>query len=408
MRLKLTAGFLGTFSLAAASTGAVLVARYDDATHPTRVIAVLLALIAIHGMRYLRLWFSRELLLNLTFLGYSILTLCWTGNVRLATETLPSFVIFTLVFILFSALAAYHDLRALLCGMFAGFLAAAGWYSLTTGFPLAYPEDFSYNTIAGMYLIGIFITLACGAFFQLTILPIAIAIVLMVLLAATTSIKTNLGIALGLVASSILYFKFSLKNTLRDIIVVAAIGSAVVYGVISNQVLTDRVQNGFDRISMGVAVLTNREGDSGATGLGARENWKNEGLKGWATNPVFGYGIEGFRSEFGITSHSTPVDLLYNTGLIGCTLFYGILASIAWRLLTARDARQRNLRARMVIFLIAYSFMSLSGNVYYEPLLAIFVAVSSGMILRLEQTAAAEPTHVERSTGNVGISVSET
>jgi O-antigen ligase len=166
------------------------------------------------------------------------------------------------------------------------------------------------------------------------------------------------------------------------------------------------VQSGFARISTGVAVLTNREGDSGEIGLGAREKWKNEGLKGWAANPVLGYGVEGFRSDFSITSHSTPIDLLYNSGLIGCTLFYGILASIAWRLLTARDAHRRNLRARVFIFLIAYSFMSLSGNIYYEFLLAIFVGVSSGMILRLEQ-AAAGPKHAERSAGNVGVSFSE-
>ena len=391
MRLNLAAGLLGTFTLAAASTFAILVTRYEDASHPTRIIAILLVLIAIHGMRHLRLWFSREVLLNLAFLGYSLLTLLWTENVKAAIETLPAFTTFSLALILFSSLAAYHDARALLCGVFAGFMAAAGLYSLSTGFPFSYPEDFSYNTIAGMYLFGIFITLACGAYFRMTILPIALAIVLLALLAATTSIKTNLGVALGIVGSSILYFKFSLNQVLRNTLVVAAIGSAVVYGVMSNQVLTDRVQDGFARISTGVAVLTNREGDSGGIGLGARENWKNEGLKGWVSNPVFGYGVEGFRSDFGITSHSTPVDLLYNSGLIGCTLFYGILASIAWRLLTARDTQQRNLRARMLIFLIAYSFMSLSGNIYYESLLAIFVGVSSGIMLRLEQTAAAAP-----------------
>ena len=405
MRPNLAAGLFGTFCLAAASTFAVLVTRYEDASHPTRIIAVLLVLIAIHSMRHLRLWLSREVLLNLAFLSYSLLTLLWTENFKAAVETLPAFITFSLVLILFSSLAAFHDSRALLCGVFAGFLAAAGLYSLTSGFPLTYPEDFSYNTIAGMYLFGIFITLACGAYFRKTILPIGLAVVLLALLAATTSIKTNLGVSLGIVGSSILYFKFSLNHFLRNTFVVAAIGSAVVYGVMSNQVLTDRVQGGFDRISTGVAVLTNREGDSGGIGLGVREQWKNEGLKGWADNPVFGYGIEGFRSDFGITSHSTPVDLLYNSGLIGCTLFYGILASIAWRLLTARDTGQRNLRARMAIFVIAYSFMSLSGNIYYESLLAIFVGVSSGIMLRLEQTAAAAPKRAAQPA-DAGMSVS--
>ena len=408
MQVDRILGFFGTFALASVSTFVVTSGRYGDVSHPTRLIGAVVVLIALHGVRFLRLWISREVVLNLAFLSYALLTLLWADHVKIAMEILPAFVTFTLVLILFSALTVYHDVRAVLCGIFAGFLAAAAMYSLTTGFPLSYPDDFSYNTIAGMYLFGLFITIVAGAYFRLTVLPLAFSGVLLALLAATTSIKTNLGFALGVVASGLFYFRFSMRNAVRSAVVIALIASGIAYGVTSNQALVDKVQHGFERVSTGFEVLTSREGDTKGIGLEKREGWKREGLKGWFVNPVFGYGIEGFRGDFGITSHSTPIDLLYNSGVIGCGLFYGLLASVAWRLLTARDAHGRSVRARIATFLIAYSFMSLSGIVYSESLLAIIVAVSSGMILRLERTTDSAPKWKKRLFPEPGAPVPKT
>jgi O-antigen ligase len=273
----------------------------------------------------------------------------------------------------------------LLAGMFAGFIAAAILYTLTSGFPFSYPEDFSYNTIASMYLIGLFITLTFGAYIRSTVLPASVGAVLLVLIAATTSIKTNLGIGLGVIGAGLLYFKLSTRGLLKTVAVVAVIGGGIAYGISENPALTERLQTGLARVSTGFAVLTNRESDAGNIGLGNRQGWKREGLKGWIANPVFGNGVEGFRADFGITSHSTPIDLLYNSGLIGFGLFYAIFASIAWRLVTARNAKRRNIRARIAAVLIAYTFISLSGIVYYDQFLSIFVALSAGLMVRLER-----------------------
>lgn len=385
MRANLALGLGTSFILGAAAVFAVAANEYGDLTHPSRFTAELLLLLAVHATRYLRLWISREILLELGFFSYALLSLAWTDNFNMALITLPSITNFVLVLILFSALAAYHDLGALLSGMACGFVAAAALYTLTSGFPFSYPEGFSYNTIAGMYLFGLFVTAVCGAYFHWSVLPMIAGTLLLVLITATTSIKTNLGAALGISGAALLYLKPGLKDIVRIAAVAAILAAGVAYMLNANPTLTERVENGFGRISLGFAVLTNREADSGSTGLGNRKGWEREGLKGWAATPVFGHGVEAFRSDFGITSHSTPIDLLYNSGIIGFGLFYGMFMSIAWRLLRSRNGERRGVRACIAGCLIAYSFISLSGLIYYEPLIAVFVGVATGLLMRLER-----------------------
>jgi hypothetical protein len=381
---------LSSFAFAFVATFEVAVNEYGEGSHPTTFTMVLLVIILTHALMHLRVWLNREVLLSVGFLIYELLSLSWTNDFRAATITIPVLVNFTLVLILFSSLAAYDDLRMLLAGIFSGLMAGAVLYTMTSGFPFTYPVDFSYNTIAGMYVFGLFITVVFGAFIRSTVLAFSVGAVLLLLIAATTSIKSNLGVALGLIGAGLLYFKVSMRDFVRGAILLAVFGAGIAYVVTSNSALTDRVQSGVGRVSTGLAVLTNREGDS--VGLGTRQEWKREGLRGWLVNPVFGHGVEGFRSDFGITSHSTPIDLLYNWGLIGFSLFYGMLASIAWRLRRARGARWRGVRARVAAFLIAYTFMSLSGNLYYAPFLGIFLALSSVLLVRLDAVAEAGST----------------
>jgi hypothetical protein len=386
MRMNRVAGLTGTFVLGGVATFVVTVTEYGDMSHPTLLTAALLVLLLLHMVRYLRFWVSREMLLYLGLFAYSLLSIAWTEDMHVAVTTVPSMTNCLLVLILFSSLAAYHEIGALLAGMAVGFGAAAMLYTLTSGFPFSYYEGFSYNTIAGMYLFGLFTISVLGAYWRWTLVPLAAGSVLVALITATTSIKTNLGLALGIGGATLLYFKPTAKNLLRGGLIVAVLAGGAVYAVRTDPGLQEKVQNGFERVSLGVAVLTNREGDSGRTGLGNRRGWQKQGLKGWATNPMFGSGMEAFRADFSTTSHSTPIDLLYNYGLIGFGLFYGMFASIAWRLLTARNAQFRGVRARIAAGFIAYCFISLSGLIYYESFVAIFVAISTGLLTQLERS----------------------
>jgi O-antigen ligase len=165
--------------------------------------------------------------------------------------------------------------------------------------------------------------------------------------------------------------------------------AAIAFAIATNPAAVERVQSGFARVSLGIAVLQNRESMPGYSGFEEREYWMHEGVRGWSRNPVFGYGTEGFRAHFGITSHSTPVDLLYNTGIIGFSLFYAMFGSLAWRLLTLRhpNPSMRSIYALVLAGVICQVFISLSGTAFYQTFIAIFVATSAALLSRYRTRA---------------------
>jgi hypothetical protein len=379
-RINLVFGALISAGIAGCASLMLSANAYAESTHPLRIALLLLLLISVHLLFIPRLWVSRELKLYGAFVGFMLLSMLWTADLQTALDQISSAINCGLVFILFSALVAYHNRRAVFTGMLGGLVVAAGTYSMTKHFPLEYPEGFSYNTMAGMYLFGLFATIIYGWFSRRTILPLALGIVFLLLVAATTSIKTNVGIALGAAVSGMFYFRHFIKAIRKTLLLFIVFGALVAVGINSNEALTDRVSIGMERVSKGVQILVAREDDFGTTELGARERWKDYGLKGWLQNPVFGYGIEGFRADFGTTSHSTPIDLLYNSGIIGFGLFYGILMSICSRLYRADDPGAATLRPILFGFLICYAFMSLSGILYNDAFLAIYMATSAALL----------------------------
>jgi hypothetical protein len=273
-------------------------------------------------------------------------------------------------------------------GMMAGFLLGAAAYFAAERFPLVYPEAFSYNTMAGMYLFGLLLTAVCGWYFRSRIVPIGLGLILILHIAATTSIKTNVGVGLGALAAALIYLRDSLRLLGRNLVVLTILLGVVAYFVMSNKGLMDRLESGSERVSTGAEILAAREEDTGNIGIATRQYWKNQGLKGWIRNPLLGYGVEAFRADYGITSHSTPIDLLYNSGIIGCGLFYSMFASLAWRVIRTRDGFGRGLQAVTVAGLVCYSFMSLSGTLYYDTYVAAFMAICAGALTRLGVGAA--------------------
>jgi O-antigen ligase len=261
-----------------------------------------------------------------------------------------------LVMIFFGSLMSFHNVPTALAGALCGFMACAALYTITEGFPFSYPEEFSYNAIAGMYLFGLFITLMYSCFrrsnsFVLT----GIAIVIMAHIVATTSIKTNLGIAIGLVAAAIMYPGHFGRLLRRRIIALIILAGVLVFAIASNDLLVDQMDRGVQRVLVGVQVLQTRENSAGYSAFAERDYWKRAGIDGWKQNPVFGYGTEAFRDDYGITSHSTPIDLLYDHGLIGLVLFGGV---------------------------VCYVFVSLSGTVHYNSFLAAFIGIGSALLAR--------------------------
>jgi hypothetical protein len=367
----------------AACAGFVLTTNiFVENTHQLRVGAALAVLIFLQFLQYPRFWVFREFSLYLAFVGYMILSLLWTDNVDLALPTLSMTLNFVLVLILFGALVLDGDLRVVLAGILAGLLAGAAVFTLTTGFPFVYPQGLSYNSVAGMYLFALIVTVLFGWHTRFRVLPILLGLVLLLHIAATTSIKTNLGVLVAIAAGTLMYFRGSIRMLLRNAIPIALFVAVVAYAVISDAALVERVQAGIDRVSFGASVLLSHDDATDSTGLGTRQNWKNEGLRGWAENPLFGHGVEAFRADYENTSHSTPIDLLYNSGLIGLFLFYAIFASLTWRWFRARQVSMGSLRALILGALGCYAFMSISGIVYYDGFLPAFIALGAGILRR--------------------------
>jgi hypothetical protein len=371
----------GSFVLSAIAAIALIANIIVETFNPARLGAVLVVLLVLHLFRYPRFFFSREIGLYASFAGYMLISLLWTNDIELATNTLLPTIDCVLVMLLVGALATFHDLRAVLAGLLSGFLVCAGYYDLTRGFPFVRPDEFSYNAVAGMFLFGLVITLTFGWVARMRILPLVLAPILMLHIAATTSVKTNLGVLLGAIAACVFYFAHFIALMRRNAIPLVIVAGLIVYAGASNEGIIDTVQAGIDRVTLGANVLIAREDRTGVTEFGARKGWEESGIAGWAENPVFGHGVEAFRDDFGMTSHSTPIDVLYNAGLIGIALFYGIFASIALRLYQTRASRLGNLRALLLAVLVCYAFISLSGTMHYSTYLAVFIAICSALLV---------------------------
>jgi hypothetical protein len=371
-----------SFAIAAITSILIIASILIEDLNPVRLGVILVLLIGLHLLKHPRLFFCRELGLYALFAGYMIVSLLWTNDVVLGTNSVLPTLDCVLIMILVGSLVTYHNLRAVLGGMLAGFLLCSLYYDATSGFPFSRPDDFNYGAIAGMFLFGLYLTLALGWATRRRLVPLVLALILMVHIAATTSIKTNLGVVLGAFASLLIYFKQFMRLVARNAIALVIVAALIVYAIASNKAFIETVGAGLDRVSTGATVLMAKQDDQTRTNrqLGARKNWGTEGIAGWEENPLFGHGVEAFRDDFGVTSHSTPIDLLYNAGLIGLLLFYSVYLSIAWRLHQARKMHLGNLRTLLLATLVCYGFISLSGTMHYSFHQAVFFALSGALL----------------------------
>lgn len=388
-RISRAAGRVCSFLLAAAGSWAMVLNAYTEAMSATHIGAILVALIALHLVWISRFTWRREFSIYACFVGYMVIALLWTRDLGLAMNTLLPAMNCILVMIFFGSLISFHNIPSVLAGALFGFVAGAALYTLTQGFPFSYPVDFPYNAIAGMYLFGLFIALMYSCFRRSNgFFLAALAVVIMLHIVATTSIKTNLGIGIGLLAGGVMYFRHFGRLFRRQILTLLVLVCGLGFAIASNDTLGDKMDRGLKRVLVGVQVLQAREDVSGYSAFEMRDYWGHIGIEGWKLNPVFGYGTEAFRDDNGITSHSTPVDLLYNYGLIGFILFYSTLGSLIWRLVHLKNRRLSGQRSLMFAGVFCYLFVSFSGTMHYSMFLAAFIGISAAL-LQLHDGAAA-------------------
>ncbi len=375
-------GWIGSFGLAAAAAVALCLDAFSPDFNSARFALVLSGLLLVQVFRFGRVVVFRETVMYACFLGYMLLELLWTGDRVMALNTLMPAANFVLVLVLVGSLAADHDLRAILAGALAGFLVTAAYYTSTSGFPFRYPVDFSYNAVAGMYLFGLILACLLAALSRRRAALLAVAGIIGVHIVATTSIKTNLGILMGAAVAGFAHFAQVSRLVRRNALVIFAIVAVVGVAIATNQLAMERIRGGAERVELGMQILLARENLPGYSAFERRASWQREGYRGLAANPVFGHGVEAFRSHYGLTSHASHVDIAYNSGLIGLVLFYGIFVSLFVRLYRAR--RGGFMEARLVILAttVAYLLMSFAGTMHYIATLAAFLALGIGILKR--------------------------
>lgn len=375
-------GRLGSFGLAAAGAFALTASTFITSFHSARVGVVLSALLVLHLARFPRIALVREALIYSVFLAYMLLELLWTDDRQLGLNTIVPAANFVIVLVFFSSLVEFHDFEAILAGALAGFVAGAAWYTSISGFPFGYPAGFSYNAIAGMYLFGFILALLMAAVGRMKAMYFIVAAVIAVHVVATTSIKTNVGILLGALAASVIHFAYVSRLLWRHAFIVVAAAVALATAVASNEAAVASIERGAKRVALGIEILQSREDLQGYSAFERRAHWQREGYRGWSRNPVFGHGVEAFRSQYGITSHASHVDIAYNSGLIGLVLFYGVFASMFVRLHRARHGNLRNARLVILGGVVCWLFISFAGTIHYSALLAGFLALGIGTLRR--------------------------
>lgn len=357
-------------------------AAFFEAFTSSRLLLVLVSLLAAYVLLCPRLLLFREFALYAVFVLYMVCALLWTPDFVLALNTLFPAVNFLLILLLFGSLITFSDPRVVILGLVAGFIAGAATYTVASGFPLRVPDEFSYNGVAAMYLFGLFAVLTFGWAYRSSVLASAMAVIIIFHVVATTSIKTNLGIALGAGVAAIVYFRLTGRLLRRNAVYLLIAIGVVAYEIVSNDAVMEQFKYAFARVSIGVELLQTREAQDGYGGFNERRLWMEDGLSAWLYNPMFGYGVEAFRSTHDATSHSTVIDLLYNTGLIGFALFYCTFASLVWRLARADPSIDEGLKGIFLGGAICYVFVSLSGLSYYQTFLAVFIAIAAGLLRR--------------------------
>ena len=295
-------GRAASFLLAAmAALALTMSAAFYDSFSSIRLGATLLSVLLLYVQVCSRVLVSREFVLYICFVAYMFIQLLWTKDVTLALNTLVPAVNFVVILVLFGSLMTFHDIKAVLTGALSGILAGAAIYTAVKGIPFIYPIGFSYNVMALIYLFGLFVTLLLSCYQRVKSLLVVTGLILMSLILATTSIKANLGVLLGLASVFLVYFGYFRSMLARNLVPLVVVVALLGFAIASNDALLESIGRGVRRVSLGVSILQAREAISGYGGFELRSNWLMEGLKGWSGNPIFGYGVEAFRSRFGMT-----------------------------------------------------------------------------------------------------------
>jgi hypothetical protein len=129
-----------------------------------------------------------------------------------------------------------------------------------------------------------------------------------------------------------------------------------------------------------------RYGDTSDGSAMDRSYLVERGIELWKASPLIGHGNDSFTyiSGFGTYSHSNPVELMANLGILGLVLYYGVHYKGIFRAVRLMKLRRSYARCIGIWFVVAMicfiGLFDLFAVSYYDKAIAIFLGAALAVI----------------------------
>lgn len=353
-----------------------------------------------------QIWMSKELLLLLVWLVYSILPSLLAEDLERAMfKVLTMLQIGVLVFAIQQAMVWQRKVSGLLLAFgvsvsmaylltFSGLSVSEVTGSEQNGddvvrvaSTLADANSFGAATVMGLALCFV-----CGAFSRSTLMKVITWIVGMVLVVAVINSGSRtavIGLTILLLGSSWAFKVWRGEYFMKLVLGLALmgmVGSAVFYAVKDIPAVQDRVEallTGSDsilvRMTDFIAVAASgfdTQKESSGESIDERLALLTAGVDLLIESNLLGVGHDNFAARVGVFAHSNVMEVGVNTGVIGFLLYYGIYLMIAWRALQLMMQSNGHAVPRTILVgLMAYSIMDMTHVSYYAKASWLFLAM---------------------------------
>lgn len=323
-------------------------------------------------------YISRELVFYLLFMIFSFLSFFWSIepvytqiiSIRILFIFLSLLIIFDIakkyeiLDIFFAALCIITVINVML------FLKLIPW-NIETYFPstnrfMGTTEN--PNILSSAMFVSIFIsTIYIHKHKKRTLLFIGyLNVILSYFLILLTLSRTALVVSLGLI---LLLFVETLqyKDRRKYVYFFTVIMLVISLFFVDFSLLLEKIYAAIDRISYIFEALSGNRVEHSAD---ERIELVAGALQRFSENPIFGTGMDTVKQYLGVYAHNNYAELLANSGLIGCCIYYLIYFST---LLKAFDVKDRWIRYYILIFVFSLFAYDLGAVSYYDKLKLITI-----------------------------------
>ena len=352
------------------------------------------------------IWLSKELLLLMAWLVYSILpSLLAIDLERAMFKVLTMLQIAVLVFAIQQTIVWQRKVSWLLLafgvsvGMaylltFSGFNVGEITGSEQNGDDVVRVASTlaDANTFGAATVMGLALCLVCGAFSNgslMKALTWIVGLVLIVALINSGSRTAVIGMVILLLGASWAFKIWRGEYFVKLVVslsLICLVGGAVFYAVKDMPAVEERIEalvtgddsivvRMTDFIAVAASGFDTKEESSGAS-IDERLALLTAGVDLLIESNLLGVGHDNFAASVGVFAHSNVMEVGVNTGVIGFLLYYGIYLMIAWRAFQLMLQSNGHAVPRTILVgLVAYSVMDMTHVSYYAKSSWLFLGM---------------------------------